>query len=179
MKAIVVIVLIVLVIKFFIWVWPYLTAFLLCVLVVFLTSLVSLIVAFIVWHTCAALFGKTKPGSIANTSYERWGWFVTLASLGAALWLYVIFESNYYTYILPRIIAGAAVLGVLPVVVDVIFTRKKYKVASPAIRINDKSTYSLTADGRIVKRAPVCAMSDLDIDLDITANLSNGSRRRS
>lgn len=180
MKVVVIIILIVLAVKFIIWVWPYLVALLAGALTISLTSLASVVAAFILWHTCAALFGKTKPGFIANASYERWGWFVMLISLGSSLWFYATCDGDYYSRRLPQIIAGSAALGVLPVMVDVVFTRKRHKNAHPsAIRIHDENTYTLTADGRIAKREPACAMSDLDVNLDITANLSNGSRRRS
>ena len=151
------------------WAWPLITAVVLGGGAGVLGAALILFVAFMSWYVCAEWFGKSHWEEISETTMGLWGSLYLLLGFAGGVYAYAHATGNFFTKYVPLMAGGAALLGVLPAWVD----RTWGKASGQRRRPRSKSDgVGLTRDGRIVQNRDA-SMADLDIDLDISAPVSN------
>ena len=169
MKGFLGIVGIVLGLAFVAWAWPLITAVVLGGGAGVLGAVLVLLVAFISWYVCAEWFGETQWTDISETVMGLWGSLYLLLGFAGGIYAYVHATGNFFAKYVPLMAGGAALLGVLPAWID-----RTWEKASGQRRPQRSKNHGigLTRDGRIVQNRDA-SMADLDIDLDISAPISN------
>ena len=160
-----------------VWAWPLITAVVLGGGAGLLGAILVLFVAFLSWYVCNGLFGKSRWEEINDTTMGLWGCLYLLLGFVGGIYAYIHATGNFFAKYVPLMAGSAALLGVFPAWID--RTRAKgsdqTRTQTRSARRTSRSqngNVGLTRDGRIVQHGEE-SMADLDIDLDISAPVSN------
>ena len=151
------------------WAWPLITAVALGGGAGVLGALLVLLVGFMSWYICNGLSGGTSWAEINETTMGLWGCLYLLLGFAGGIYAYIHATGNFFTKYVPLMAGGAALLGMLPAWFDNARAKRSGQRRSPRSK---KDGVGLTRDGRIVQHSEG-NMADLDIDLDISAPVSN------
>ena len=151
------------------WAWPLITAVALGGGAGVLGALLVLLVGFMSWYICNGLSGGTSWAEINETTMGLWGCLYLLLGFAGGIYAYAHATGNFFTKYVPLMAGGATLLGVLPAWVDRTWAKTSGHRRSPRSK---NEGVGLTRDGRIVRNGDA-SMADLDIDLDISAPVSN------
>lgn len=151
------------------WAWPLITAVVLGGGAGVLGAVLVLLVGFMSWYVCNGLFGEISWAEINDTTMGLWGSLYLLLGFAGGIYAYIHATGNFFTKYVPLMAGGAALLGVLPAWFDNARAKKSGRRRSPRSK---NGRVGLTRDGRIVQHGEG-NMADLDIDLDISAPVSN------